>query len=150
MDLEPDQKYRIKITLENYLQDTTTSECKVILENNLNFLHHLTCSAVGTVIEIIFNPPDEVTDDFVFEKILDTLRNAGVSYVNTILSIYLGNNNRTLIGAALGALLGSKFGLPGAAVGGAAGAGLSKLFDWKDLCECVDDGSGHLSIRYFN
>lgn len=149
MYLEPDQKYRIKVTLENYLQDTVASECEIFLQNNLNFLHHLTCSAVGTVIEVIFNPPNEITDDFLFEKILDTLRNAGISYVNTILSIYAGNNKRTLVGAAIGALLGSRFGLPGAAVGGAAGAGLSKLLDWKNLCECADDGFGHFTIRYF-
>jgi len=150
MYLESDQKYRIKVKLENYLQDSVALECKTVLQNNLNFLHHLACSAAGTVIVVVFNPPNEITDEFLLEKILDILRNASISYVNAILSIYVGNNKRTIIGATLGALLGSRFGVPGAAVGGAAGAGLSKLFDWKNLCECVDEGYGHFTIRYFN
>ena len=150
MYLESDQKYRIKVKLENYLQDTVASECEIVLQNNLNFLHHLTCSAAGTVIEVVFNPPNKITDEFLFEKILDTLRNASISYVDVILSIYVGNDKRRIIGAVIGGLLGSRFGLPGAAAGGAAGAGISKLFDWKNMCECIDDSFGQLTIRYFN
>lgn len=150
MYLESDQKYKIKVNLENYLQDSVASECESILQNNLNFLHHITCSVTTTVIEVVFNPPDEITDEFLFEIILDTLRNASISYVSAILSVYVGSDKRRVIGAIIGGLLGSRLGLPGAAAGGAAGAGLSKLFDWKDLCDCVDDGVGHLSIRYHN
>ena len=150
MYLEPDQKYRIKVQLENYLQESVALECENVLQNNLNFLDHLTCSALGKVIEIVFNPPNEITDEYIFEIILDTIRNASVSYANTILSIYVGNNKRRLVGAAIGALIGSRLGLPGAAVGGAAGTVISKLFDWKDLCECIDDGSGQLIIKYFD
>lgn len=150
MYLEPDQKYRIKVHLENYLQESVALECENVLQNNLNFLDHLTCSALGKVIEIVFNPPNEITDEYIFEIILDTIRNASVSYANTILSIYVGNNKRRLVGAAIGALIGSRLGLPGATAGGAAGAVISKLFDWKDLCECIDDGSGQLIIKYFD
>lgn len=150
MYLESDQKYRIKIKLKNYLQDAVASECETILQNNLNFLHHLTCSVAGTVIEVVFNPPNQLTDEFLFEKILDTLRNAGISYLNTILSVYVGNGKRRIIGALIGGLLGSRLGLPGAAAGSVAGAGFTKLFDWNKKCECVDDNLGQLTIRYFN
>lgn len=150
MYLEPDQKYRIKVQLENYLQESVALECENVLQNNLNFLDHLTCSALGKVIEIVFNPPNEITDEYIFEIILDTIRNASVSYANAILSIYVGNNKRRLVGAAIGTLIGSRLGLLGATAGGATGAVISKLFDWKDLCECIDDGSGQLIIKYFD
>lgn len=149
LNLELYTKYKIRIEIGQFLQGAVASECEEFLQNNLNFLDHLTCNAAGKFIEIIFSPSQEITDEYLFQIIIDTLRDASLSYVGAILSIYAGNNTKRLVGAALGALFGLKFGPVGSAVGAAAGAGLSKLFDWKNLCECKDDGYGHLIIRYF-
>ena len=146
--LELYKKHKIRIEIGQFLQDAVASECEVFLQNNLNFLDHLTCSASGKFIEIIFNPPEEITDEYLFEIISDTLRNASISFIGAVLSIYVGSATRTLVGSGLGVLFGSRFGLLGSIAGAAAGAGLSKLFDWKNLCECKDDGSGCLLILY--
>jgi len=146
--LELYTRHKIRIEIGQFLEDAVASECKVFLQNNLNFLDHLTCSATGKFIEIIFNPPQEITDEYLFEVIFDTLSKASISFIGAVLSIYVGSATRTLVGSGLGVLFGSRFGLFGSIAGAAAGAGISKLFDWKNLCECVDDGYGRLSIRY--
>ena len=148
MYLVPSSKYKARVEIGQFIQGVVASECENILQNNLNFLDHLTCSASGKFIDIIFNPPEEITDEYLFEVIFDTLNDASISFIGTVLSIYVGSGTKTLIGSGLGALFGSRFGPFGSIAGAAAGAGLSKLFDWKNLCECMDDGYGHLSIRY--
>jgi len=146
--LELYNRHKIRIEIGQFLQGAVASECEVFLQNNLNFLDHLTCSAAGKFIEIIFSPAQEITDEYLFQVITGTIKDAGLSFVGAILSIYVGNNTKRFVGAALGALFGLKFGPVGSATGAAVGAGLSKLFDWKNLCECVDNGYGQLSIQY--
>ncbi|ABX13060.1 hypothetical protein [Nitrosopumilus maritimus] len=148
MYLDSAAKYRIKIDVGQIIQSTVASQCERHLANNLNFLDHLTCSIANNAIEIIFNPPDNVTDKYLFELITTTLQQAGVSYLRAILSIYVGSSGKTAGGTILGALMGLKFGPIGGVLGAAAGAGAAKfLFDWKNLCECTDDELGHLVIR---
>lgn len=150
MKLQASTKYKVKIQVEQFLQGVVATKCSNLLRNNLNFLDHLTCSTAGKFIEIVFNPPDEITDDYLFETIIDILRNASLTYVEAVLSVYVGTNSKTLTGSVLGGLAGLRFGPWGGMLGALVGAGATKvLFDWKNVCECFDEGSGHFIIRYF-
>ena len=151
MYLDSSAKYRIKIDVGQIIQSTVASQCEQHLANNLNFLDHLTCSITNNAVEIIFNPPDNVTDKYLFELITTILQQAGISYLRAVLSIYVGSSKKTAGGTLLGALMGLKFGPIGGILGAAAGAGATKLFfDWKDMCECTDDGFGHLVIKHLD
>jgi len=149
MYLESGQQLRARITVKEILQGSLAINCEELLRNNLNFVDHLTCSASSSIIDLIFNPPEEITDNFLLEIIIDTIRQAGLTFVNAIISQYVGNTQKTFGGSAVGTLLGAKFGILGAVVGALAGAVATKaLFDWKDLCICADDGYGTLVIKY--
>lgn len=147
MYLVQENKYQIKIELEQFLSNTLANECQDRLAANLDFLDNLVCHVAGKFIEIIFNPPSEITDECLFEIIEETLKAATLTFAKAVLRQYVGNAARTLVASAAGGALGSKVGPVGALVGLLAGAVVEKaLFDWKNVCECTHDDFGTLII----
>lgn len=142
MYLEPNVKHRLKIQVGEYLEGDTVSFCSDLLHDNLNFLDHVTCNAVGSILEVIFHPPNEITDDFIFEVVTNTIQNAGLSFISAVMSQYVGSNIRTATGSLIGGLLGGIWGV-------LLGAAAAQLFTWKDICQCRDNGFGSLIIEYF-
>lgn len=147
MYLVQENKYQIKIELEQFLSHTLANECQDRLLANLNFLDNLTCHTVGKFIEIIFNPPSEITDEYLFKIIEETLKAATLTFTKAVLRQYVGNAVRTLAASVTGGTLGSKGGAVGVLLGAIGGAIIEKaLFDWKDICECTCDEYGNLSM----
>ena len=110
MYLKPNVKHRLKIQVGEYLEGDTVSFCSDLLHDNLNFLDHVTCNAVGSILEVIFHPPNEITDDFIFDVVTNTIQNAGLSFIGAVMSQYVGSNTRTATGSLIGGLLGGIIG----------------------------------------
>ena len=147
MFLEVPEQYKIDIELSDFLNNAITSQCEDALNDNLSFLDHITCHAIGKFIKIIFNPPSEITDEFIFQIIDETLSTAGISFAKAVIKQYVGNLARTATASVTGGVLGSKAGISGLLVGLIAGAVVEKiLFDWKPICECTHDQFGNLLI----
>jgi len=147
MNLVQENKYQIKVELERFVSNTLANECQNKLAVNLDFLDNLTCHTTSKFIEIIFNPPSQLTDEYLFEIIEETLRAATLTFVKAVLRQYVGNAARTLVASVTGGALGSKVGPVGLLVGLIGGAVIEKaLFDWKNLCQCEHDESGNLVI----
>jgi len=150
MYLVQENKYQIKIELEQFLSNTLANECQDRLAANLDFLDNLVCHAAGKFIEIIFNPPSEITDEYLFEIIEETLKTATLTFAKAVLRQYVGNAARTLAASVTGGTLGSKGGAVGVLLGVIGGAIIEKaLFDWKNLCECKHDEFGNLVFTQF-
>jgi len=149
MIIKPNQKYQINAELSKFLNASQALACNNLLSNNLNFLDHLTCHASGKIINIVFNPPTEITDDYLFEIIETTLQSAGITFVKAILRQYVGSAVKTAAGATTGGALGSRLGPFGILLGLIGGAIITKaIFDWKDLCICTRNKFGNLIISY--
>ena len=65
MFVEPNYKYQVRIELQDYLQNQL--DCKEHITNNLDLPGFVKCKAVSKVIEIVFNPPEEITDEYIFD-----------------------------------------------------------------------------------
>jgi len=147
MILDANYKYQIKIELENYPTNTFSKQCETHLYNNLDLPGFVKCHVAGKLIEIIFHPPQEITDKYVFETIEETLQEIGVAFLKSTLRLYVGNAARTLVASLTGGALGSRAGAAGAVLGLIGGALIEKvLFDWKNMCECSHDETGNLII----
>lgn len=150
LHLIQNEKYQISVELDEFLSGLVASECEQRLENNLDFLSNLSCHAYGKIIKIIFNPPAEVTDEYVFNLIEETLLESSLTFVRAVIRMYVGNAARTIAASVTGGAIGSRGGAVGALIGLIAGAAIEKaLFDWKDVCECGHDEFGQLVITRF-
>lgn len=140
-----DKKYQLKISLNELLVQNQISECEKQIESNLDFLGITKCHIYGKALEIIFNPPEKITDDYIFNTINQVLLGIGLSFTRAIIRQYVGNAARTLTASATGGALGSRGGIWGAIICALAGAAIEKaLFDWKPICECEHDKFGSL------
>ena len=93
-------------------------------------------------------PPSEITDEFIFQIIDETLRTAGISFAKAVIKQYVGNLARTAAASATGGVMGSKAGIAGLVIGLIAGAVVEKiLFDWKPVCECTHDEFDNLLVH---
>ena len=146
MIIRPNNKYQLKVELENFLINKL--DCEKYLADNLDLPGFVKCYAFGKFVEIVFHPPDEITDEYVFEQVRTTLREIGIEFVKAILRQYVGNFARTLVASATGGAVGLRAGPAGALVVLLVGALIEKtLFDWKDMCECTYDEFDNLLIR---
>ena len=140
------EKYQVKAELVAFLNDALN--CEQYVSQNLDLPGFVKCKAFGQVIEIIFNPTEEVTEEYIFDQIEITLQEIGLEFFKAVLRQYVGNAARTLVASAAGGALGSRAGAVGALVGLLAGAAVEKaLFDWKNVCECYHDELGRLVIN---
>ncbi len=143
---KPEEKYQVKIEFQTIINDTLN--CEQFISTNLDLPGFAKCKVYGKIVQIFFNPPFELTDDYIFEQIEITLKEIGLEFFTAVLRQYVGNAVRTLVASATGGILGSRAGAVGALVGLLAGAAVEKaLFDWKNVCECYHDELGRLVIN---
>lgn len=148
MHLVYDEKYQLKISLNEFLTQSQIFECEREIESNLDFLGIAKCHIYGKALEIIFNPPEEITDEYIFNTINQILMNIGLSFTKAVIRQFVGNAARTLTASATGGALGARGGILGAIVGAVLGAAVEKaIFDWKSICECECDEFGSLIIH---
>lgn len=148
MLVEPSNKYQVKIEIKDFLTDVL--DCEERFASNLDFTGFVECKVLGKIIEIIIEPPNEITDEYLFGLIEETLEEIGSGFVKVTLRSFVGNAVRTLVASATGGALGSKAGPIGLLIGLVGGAVIEKaLFDWKDLCQCTHDEFGRPIIQYF-
>jgi len=145
MYLEHSQQYKARIELANFLKDRFS--CEETLTVNFDPVGFVKCHVYGKIIELVFDPPSEITDEYIFELIEDTLTEIGTNFVRVTLRQFIGNAARTLVASATGGAIGARAGIPGLLLGLIGGAVVEKaLFDWRDLCKCEYNDSGGLII----
>lgn len=138
-------KYQARIELENFLQNQL--DCEQYLNSTLDLPGFVKCKATSKIIEIVFNPPIEVNEEYIFQEIDALLKDIGIVFLRATIRQFVGNLARTAVASATGGALGSRAGPAGVLLGLLAGAAIEKaLFDWKDICECTRDEYGNLSM----
>lgn len=138
-------KYQARIELENFLQNQL--DCEQYLNSTLDLPGFVKCKATSKIIEIVFNPPIEVNEEYIFQEIDALLKDIGIVFLRATIRQFVGNLARTAVASATGGALGSRAGPAGALLGLLAGAAIEKiLFDWKDVCSCTHDVNGSLVI----
>ena len=149
MILAPNNRYQLKVDLANTIQDQLN--CEQFISDTINFSGFVKCKVVSKVIEIFFNPPEEINDEYIFAQIDSLLKEIGIVFLKATLRQYVGNLTRTAVASAAGGALGARAGPIGALLGVLAGATVEKaLFDWKDLCGCTHDEVGNLNITNYS
>lgn len=147
MQLAHNEKYQLKITLDQFVTYNKIFGCEQYITSNLNIIGIAKCHIYGTVLEIIFNPTSEITDEYIFGIIEDTLKEISVSFVKAVIRQYVGNAARTVAASVTGGAVGARGGAVGLILGLVAGAVIEKaLFDWKPLCECTRNKFGSLIV----
>ena len=143
--IESNSKYQARIELEAFLQNPL--DCEQHLSSTLDLPGFVKCKATSKIIEIVFNPPTEVDEEYIFREIDNLLQDIGIVFLRATIRQFVGNLVRTVVASATGGALGSRAGPAGALIGLLAGAAIEKaLFDWKDICECTRDEYGNLSM----
>lgn len=148
MLVQRSNKYQVKIEIKDFLTDVL--DCEERFASNLDPIGFVKCKILGKIIEIVIEPPNEITEEYLFSLVEETLEEIGSGFVKATLRLFVGNAARTLVASATGGALGSKAGPVGVLIGLVGGAVIEKaLFDWKDLCQCTHDEFGYPVIQYF-
>lgn len=146
MYLEPNYKYKIKLELNEFLQDQLV--CENYLSSTLDLSGFIKCKVISKTIEIIFNPSIEINEELILREIDLLLQQIGIVFIKAIIKQFSINLGRTLIAAATGSALGSRAGPIGIVLGGAIAAYLEReLLSWKDICYCKRDEFGNLTFN---